>query len=105
MVETQLIIVQTVRQRHITVATRRFCSLQADELEYAFKRLVDGLAHTREAARPGFSLALGQVSTRGRQPTKCSQYRSIACESSARESNRVHKFVYSLDPTEGAVFN
>lgn len=32
-----------------------------DELEYAFKRLVDGLAHTREAARPGFSLALGQV--------------------------------------------
>lgn len=38
------------------------CLLQADELEYAFKRLVDGLAHTREAARPGFSLALGQVS-------------------------------------------
>uniref|UniRef100_A0A7N8YH18 MYB binding protein (P160) 1a n=1 Tax=Mastacembelus armatus TaxID=205130 RepID=A0A7N8YH18_9TELE len=34
---------------------------KADELEYAFKRLVDGLAHTREAARPGFSLALGQV--------------------------------------------
>ncbi|XP_053187924.1 myb-binding protein 1A-like protein [Scomber japonicus] len=34
---------------------------QADELEYTFKRLVDGLAHTREAARPGFSLALGQV--------------------------------------------
>lgn len=39
-----------------------FCLLQADELEYTFKRLVDGLAHTREAARPGFSLALGQVS-------------------------------------------
>lgn len=39
------------------------CLLQADELEYTFKRLVDGLAHTREAARPGFSLALGQVST------------------------------------------
>lgn len=38
------------------------CALQADELEYTFKRLVDGLAHTREAARPGFSLALGQVS-------------------------------------------
>lgn len=38
------------------------CVLQADELEYTFKRLVDGLAHTREAARPGFSLALGQVS-------------------------------------------
>ena len=36
--------------------------LQADELDYTFKRLVDGLAHTREAARPGFSLALGQVS-------------------------------------------
>ncbi|KAM8899382.1 myb-binding protein 1A-like protein [Spinachia spinachia] len=34
---------------------------QADELEYSLKRLVDGLAHTREAARPGFSLALGQV--------------------------------------------
>ncbi|CAK6973165.1 myb-binding protein 1A-like protein [Scomber scombrus] len=34
---------------------------QADELEYTFKRLVDGLAHTREAARPGFSLALGQI--------------------------------------------
>ncbi|XP_042337309.1 myb-binding protein 1A-like protein, partial [Plectropomus leopardus] len=33
----------------------------ADELDYTFKRLVDGLAHTREAARPGFSLALGQV--------------------------------------------
>ncbi|XP_041657491.1 myb-binding protein 1A-like protein isoform X2 [Cheilinus undulatus] len=32
-----------------------------DELEYTFKRLVDGLSHTREAARPGFSLALGQV--------------------------------------------
>ncbi|KAM3601132.1 uncharacterized protein V6R79_008223 [Siganus canaliculatus] len=34
---------------------------KADELEYTFKRLVDGLAHTRESARPGFSLALGQV--------------------------------------------
>ncbi|XP_031725142.1 myb-binding protein 1A-like protein [Anarrhichthys ocellatus] len=34
---------------------------KADELEYTVKRLVDGLAHTREAARPGFSLALGQV--------------------------------------------
>ncbi|KAM6911475.1 myb-binding protein 1A-like protein [Lycodopsis pacificus] len=34
---------------------------KADELEYTFKRLLDGLAHTREAARPGFSLALGQV--------------------------------------------
>uniref|UniRef100_A0AAQ6AKP8 Myb-binding protein 1A-like protein n=1 Tax=Amphiprion ocellaris TaxID=80972 RepID=A0AAQ6AKP8_AMPOC len=37
------------------------CSLQEDELEYTFKRLVDGLGHTRETARPGFSLALGQV--------------------------------------------
>lgn len=35
--------------------------LQPDELEYSLKRLVDGLAHTREVARPGFSLALGQV--------------------------------------------
>ncbi|XP_037543758.1 myb-binding protein 1A-like protein [Nematolebias whitei] len=34
---------------------------KADELEYTLKRLVDGLAHTREVARPGFSLALGQV--------------------------------------------
>uniref|UniRef100_A0A1A7WZA4 MYB binding protein (P160) 1a n=1 Tax=Iconisemion striatum TaxID=60296 RepID=A0A1A7WZA4_9TELE len=34
---------------------------KADELEYTFKRLVDGLSHTRETARPGFSLALGQV--------------------------------------------
>ncbi|XP_070839837.1 myb-binding protein 1A-like protein [Chaetodon trifascialis] len=34
---------------------------KADELEYTLKRLVDGLSHTREAARPGFSLALGQV--------------------------------------------
>ncbi|XP_068457426.1 myb-binding protein 1A-like protein [Clinocottus analis] len=36
---------------------------KADELDYTCKRLVDGLAHTREAARPGFSLALGQVLT------------------------------------------
>lgn len=34
---------------------------QEDELKYSFKRLVDGLAATREAARPGFSLALAQV--------------------------------------------
>uniref|UniRef100_A0A672ZBF5 MYB binding protein 1a n=1 Tax=Sphaeramia orbicularis TaxID=375764 RepID=A0A672ZBF5_9TELE len=33
---------------------------KADELEYTLKRLVDGLSHGREAARPGFSLALGQ---------------------------------------------
>uniref|UniRef100_A0A673YMR9 MYB binding protein (P160) 1a n=1 Tax=Salmo trutta TaxID=8032 RepID=A0A673YMR9_SALTR len=36
-------------------------SEKPDELKYTLKRLVDGLAHTREAARPGFSLALGQV--------------------------------------------
>ncbi|XP_071023518.1 myb-binding protein 1A-like protein [Oncorhynchus clarkii lewisi] len=36
-------------------------SEKSDELKYTLKRLVDGLAHTREAARPGFSLALGQV--------------------------------------------
>ncbi|KAL4630901.1 myb-binding protein 1A [Arapaima gigas] len=34
---------------------------QSDELKYSLKRLVDGLSHTREAARPGFSLALAQV--------------------------------------------
>ncbi|XP_067866182.1 myb-binding protein 1A-like protein [Heterodontus francisci] len=32
-----------------------------DELQYAIKRLVEGLAATRETARPGFSLALAQV--------------------------------------------
>uniref|UniRef100_A0A673YMV7 MYB binding protein (P160) 1a n=1 Tax=Salmo trutta TaxID=8032 RepID=A0A673YMV7_SALTR len=37
-------------------------SEKVDELKYTLKRLVDGLAHTREAARPGFSLALGQIS-------------------------------------------
>ncbi|XP_056140733.1 myb-binding protein 1A-like protein [Lampris incognitus] len=36
-------------------------SEKSDELEYTLKRLVAGLAHTREASRPGFSLALGQV--------------------------------------------
>nr|XP_057943713.1 myb-binding protein 1A-like protein [Doryrhamphus excisus] len=36
-------------------------SNKEDELEYTVKRLVDGLAHTREVARPGFSLALGQL--------------------------------------------
>ncbi|KAG7275024.1 hypothetical protein CRUP_030543, partial [Coryphaenoides rupestris] len=36
-------------------------SEKPDELEYSLKRLVDGLAHTREVARPGFSLALGQL--------------------------------------------
>ncbi|XP_055004540.1 myb-binding protein 1A-like protein isoform X2 [Boleophthalmus pectinirostris] len=32
-----------------------------EELEYTLKRLVDGLSHSRESARPAFSLALGQV--------------------------------------------
>ncbi|NXY83003.1 MBB1A protein, partial [Alcedo cyanopectus] len=32
-----------------------------DELTYTLKRLVEGLGATREAARPGFSLALAQV--------------------------------------------
>ncbi|NXE78433.1 MBB1A protein, partial [Cochlearius cochlearius] len=32
-----------------------------DELRYTLRRLVDGLGATREAARPGFSLALAQV--------------------------------------------
>ncbi|XP_053310915.1 myb-binding protein 1A [Spea bombifrons] len=36
-------------------------SEKEDELHYALKRLVEGLAATREAARPGFSLALAQV--------------------------------------------
>ncbi|NWH61177.1 MBB1A protein, partial [Geococcyx californianus] len=33
-----------------------------DELQYTLKRLVEGLGATRETARPGFSLALAQVS-------------------------------------------
>uniref|UniRef100_A0A8C9WAX1 MYB binding protein (P160) 1a n=1 Tax=Scleropages formosus TaxID=113540 RepID=A0A8C9WAX1_SCLFO len=37
---------------------------QSDELKYTLKRLVDGLSHSREAARPGFSLALAQVRAR-----------------------------------------
>lgn len=36
--------------------------MQDDELKYTLKRLVEGLGATREAARPGFSLALAQVS-------------------------------------------
>nr|XP_006136142.2 myb-binding protein 1A [Pelodiscus sinensis] len=32
-----------------------------DELKYTLKRLIEGLGATREAARPGFSLALAQV--------------------------------------------
>ncbi|NXO49234.1 MBB1A protein, partial [Aramus guarauna] len=34
---------------------------QDDELKYTLRRLVEGLGATREAARPGFSLALAQV--------------------------------------------
>ncbi|XP_072325274.1 myb-binding protein 1A-like protein isoform X2 [Scyliorhinus torazame] len=34
---------------------------QEDELRYTIKRLIDGLAATREIARPGFSLALAQL--------------------------------------------
>ncbi|XP_056663699.1 myb-binding protein 1A isoform X2 [Monodelphis domestica] len=34
---------------------------QEAELQYALKRLIEGLGATREAARPGFSLALSQV--------------------------------------------
>ncbi|XP_072475071.1 myb-binding protein 1A [Notamacropus eugenii] len=34
---------------------------QGAELQYALKRLIEGLGATREAARPGFSLALSQV--------------------------------------------
>ncbi|XP_039612824.1 myb-binding protein 1A-like protein [Polypterus senegalus] len=36
-------------------------SKKDDELKYTLKRLVEGLAATREASRPGFSLALSQV--------------------------------------------
>ncbi|KAM8975163.1 LOW QUALITY PROTEIN: myb-binding protein 1A [Pelodytes ibericus] len=36
-------------------------STKEDELKYTFKRLVEGLAATRETSRPGFSLALSQV--------------------------------------------
>nr|XP_014352918.1 PREDICTED: myb-binding protein 1A [Latimeria chalumnae] len=36
-------------------------SEKEDELKYTLKRLVEGLAATRETARPGFSLALAQV--------------------------------------------
>lgn len=45
--------------------------LQDDELKYTLKRLVEGLGATREAARPGFSLALAQVSVsqRGSEPS------------------------------------
>lgn len=36
-------------------------SKKEDELKYTLNRLIEGLAATREAARPGFSLALAQV--------------------------------------------
>ncbi|XP_019400842.1 PREDICTED: myb-binding protein 1A [Crocodylus porosus] len=43
------------------VTRRPSLARQDEELRYALRRLVDGLAATREAARPGFSLALAQV--------------------------------------------
>ncbi|XP_057180625.1 myb-binding protein 1A-like protein isoform X1 [Triplophysa rosa] len=36
-------------------------SEKSDELKYSLKRLVDGLSHTREDARSGFSVALAQL--------------------------------------------
>ncbi|XP_067295675.1 myb-binding protein 1A-like protein [Pseudorasbora parva] len=36
-------------------------SEKADELKYSLKRLVDGLSHTREDARSGYSVALAQL--------------------------------------------
>lgn len=44
--------------------------MQDDELKYTLKRLVEGLGAIREAARPGYSLALAQVSVsqRGSEP-------------------------------------
>lgn len=41
---------------------------QDEEMQYALKRLVEGLGATREAARPGFSLALAQVSAGAAAP-------------------------------------
>uniref|UniRef100_A0A665XBK2 MYB binding protein (P160) 1a n=1 Tax=Echeneis naucrates TaxID=173247 RepID=A0A665XBK2_ECHNA len=52
---------QEVRLKAVENLIQYLKTSNKDELEYTFKRLVDGLAHTREAARPGFSLALGQV--------------------------------------------
>lgn len=50
--------------------------LQDDELKYTLKRLVEGLGATREAARPGFSLALAQVSVShcGPEPSAASAH-------------------------------
>ncbi|XP_074778739.1 myb-binding protein 1A-like [Athene noctua] len=39
---------------------------KAEELEYTLRRLVEGLGATREAARPGFSLALAQMPSSAR---------------------------------------
>lgn len=71
-------------------------SLQADELEYAFKRLVDGLAHTREAARPGFSLALGQV--RANHVLVLTKHRIC------KQTRFPLLILYNPSPTEGAVY-
>ncbi|XP_051891931.1 myb-binding protein 1A-like protein [Pristis pectinata] len=52
---------QEVRLRGIRGLLEYLRSSEGDELQYAIKRLIEGLAATRETARPGFSLALAQV--------------------------------------------
>ncbi|XP_032563623.1 myb-binding protein 1A [Chiroxiphia lanceolata] len=48
-----------------------------DELKYTLKRLVEGLGATREAARPGFSLALAQVLQTFEEIPLCSVLKQI----------------------------
>ncbi|OXB78880.1 UNVERIFIED_CONTAM: hypothetical protein H355_011285 [Colinus virginianus] len=48
-----------------------------DELKYALRRLVEGLGATREAARPGFSLALAQVLQAFEEISLCSVLEQI----------------------------
>ncbi|XP_071431277.1 myb-binding protein 1A isoform X2 [Pithys albifrons albifrons] len=48
-----------------------------DELKYTLKRLVEGLGATREAARPGFSLALAQVLQTFEEISLCSVLEQI----------------------------
>ncbi|NWX19990.1 MBB1A protein, partial [Aegotheles bennettii] len=50
---------------------------QDDELRYTLKRLVEGLGATREAARPGFSLALAQVLQAFEEISMCSVLEQI----------------------------
>ncbi|XP_062887564.1 myb-binding protein 1A-like protein [Mobula hypostoma] len=52
---------QEVRLSGISGLLEYLRSSEGDELQYALKRLIEGLAATRETARPGFSLALAQV--------------------------------------------